>query len=996
MTTRRVRPLVATLAILIAGASSARALDPQRAITQYVRDVFRVEQGLPQNSVQALLQTRDGFLWLGTQEGLVRFDGARFAVFDDATHKALREPNVIALAEDRDGTLWIGTAAGLVSLKDGVFAAYDADSGLPGKGVLSLFVDRQGRLWVGTDEGVARREGDAFVRPPGLNLRPYAVLAMAETEGALWFGTDSGLLRLTDAVEAFTKKDGLADNVVRALHVARDGRLWIGTDAGVDRFWGGRVYALAGPWPGKAPSVTSIREDAEGNVWIGTKGRGLLRLAGGRPSTFTQADGLSGDIVLATYEDREGSLWVGTDGDGLSRLRNAKLASFGRPEGLGHELLLPIVEDRHGALWLGSFGGGLHRYQDGRFQAYTEKNGLSSDFIASLLEDRRGSLWIGTDGQGLMQWQNGAVARRYREKDGLPSNRVVALHEDREGALWIGTYGGGLARLHDGRITAFGREQGLPSDFVLALAEDKAGRLWIGTESGGVSILEGGRFKTYTTEQGLSANEVLCLRADAEGTMWIGTAGGLTRHRDGRFASVTHADGLTDDRVFQILEDDAGGLWMSSNKGIFRVSKQEIEAFAEGRVPAVTSVPFGTGDGMRVAECNGKGQPAGARTRDGMLWFPTPRGLVRVDPRRIPRNELPPPVAVDELRVDHKSYGTASPVVPPGYGEVEIHYTGLSFLEPSKVRFRYRLVGFDRQWVDAGPRRVAYYTNIPPGTYRFEVAAANNDGVWNEEGASLAFELRPHFYQALWFHVLAVIGFLALAAYGYRWRIDQLAARERRLAVIVRERTRELEQANQMLARFSYLDAVTGIANRRNFDDGLDLEWRRLLREGGALSLVMIDIDHFKAFNDTYGHQKGDDCLKAVAQTLRHALHRPGDLCARFGGEEFGVILPGTEAEGALAVAEGLRRSVEDLAVPHSGAATAPVVTISAGVAALYPSRGGSIQFLVESADRALYQAKTLGRNRVVVASAAPLATSSLAGGPAADQALLTRPLRPS
>ena len=334
---------------------------------------------------------------------------------------------------------------------------------------------------------------------------------------------------------------------------------------------------------------------------------------------------------------------------------------------------------------------------------------------------------------------------------------------------------------------------------------------------------------------------------------------------------------------------------MSCNRGIFRVAKKDLDDVADGKRETLVSVAYGSGDGMRVGECNGQGQPAGWKRKDGTLWFPTPRGAVQVDPKRILRNELPPPVAIEEVTFDKVAYraGTATLVAPPGDGEIEIHYTGLSFLEPEKVRFKYRLVGFDRDWVDAGTRRVAYYTNIPPNLYRFEVIAANNDGVWNETGAALAFELRPHFYQARWFHVLVLIALGGLVYASYQARIRQLASRERLLARLVKDRTRELEQANQMLARFSYLDAVTGIANRRNFDDGLELEWRRLLREGGPLSLVMIDIDHFKAFNDTYGHQQGDECLKVVAEGLRRALHRPGDICARYGGEEFGVILPG-------------------------------------------------------------------------------------------------------
>ena len=469
---------------------------------------------------------------------------------------------------------------------------------------------------------------------------------------------------------------------------------------------------------------------------------------------------------------------------------------------------------------------------------------------------------------------------------------------------------------------------------------------------------------------------MFCIRPDKDGALWIGTPGGLTRYKNGKFANITRAQGLYDDRVFQILEDGNGNLWMSCNRGIFRVAKKDLDDVADGKREAVVSIAYGTGDGMRVGECNGQGQPAGWKRKDGTLWFPTPRGAVQVDPKRILRNELAPPVAIEEVTFDKKPYraGTVTLVAPPGDGEIEIHYTGLSFLEPEKVRFKYRLVGFDRDWVDAGTRRVAYYTNIPPDRYRFEVIAANNDGVWNETGAALGFELRPHFYQARWFHVLVLFALGALVFAAYQGRIRQLAARERLLASLVKDRTRELEQANQMLARFSYLDAVTGIANRRNFDDGLELEWRRLHREGGPLSLVMIDIDHFKAFNDTYGHQKGDECLKTVAEALRRALHRPGDICARYGGEEFGVILPGTDAAGAFAVAEGLRQSIEELAVPHAGSSVASVVTISVGVATIQPQEGGSGGALIESADQALYQSKRTGRNRVTLSPGRPVA----------------------
>jgi diguanylate cyclase (GGDEF)-like protein len=965
---RRVACSIALLGGLIcAGALPALALDPQRAITQYGLRTWTVEQGLPQNSVQAIIQTQDGHLWFGTQEGLARFDGARFVVFDQKKTPALRE-RAVALYEDREGSLWIGTrGAGLVRYRHGVFTEFGTAAGLPNNVVRTIYQDHGGRLWVGTEAGVVRLEGDRFIVPSGLNAQTYVVMAITEADGALWLGTDgNGLIRVGDAIERFNRERGLASDEVRALCTGRDGTLWIGSRGGLDRYKSGQITHYPPP-TGAWEAIQAIKEDRDGNIWVGTRGQGLARLIGRQWSAFRTKDGLSGDIVFALYEDREGSIWIGTDGAGLNRLKDVKFASYGKPEGLAHEMLLPIMQDRQGDMWMGSYGGGLHRLRNGQFRAYGAQDGLTSNFVASLLEDRVGNLWVGTDGAGLICFRDGAF-RSYRTRDGLPSDRVIALAEDREGTLWIGTYGGGVASLKDGGFTLYGRGQGLSDDRVLTLTADRAGKLWVGTDGGGLNLLVAGRFRAYTTEQGLAHNRVSRIYEDASGTLWIGTYGGLTHFRNGKLTAITSRDGLFQDGIYQILEDDLGQLWMSGNKGVFRVEKKALEDFVAGGVKTIASVSYGTADGMRSSECNGSSQPAGWKARDGSLWFPTTRGAVRVDPAHMVRNEIPPPVAIDEVAIDKQAYdpGQAA-VVQPGRGEIEIHYAGLSFLEPEKVQFKYRLEGFDQGWVDAGTRRVAYYTNIPPGFYRFRVGAANNDGVWNEEGSAFLFQLKSHFYQTWWFIGLSGLGIVLLAGAAYGIRVSQLAVRGRKLQQLVSERTRELEQANQMLERFSYLDAVTGIANRRNFDDCLDLEWRRVRREGAPLSLLMIDIDHFKLFNDTYGHPKGDECLKAVAQALRRTLHRPGDLCARYGGEEFAVILPGTDAEGAAGVAESLRSSVESLGVAHE-ASTPSVVTISVGVGTAVPGDQATAESLVAGADMALYDAKHSGRNLVRIA----------------------------
>lgn len=971
---RSAKWLAGVFPLFLLSVSPALALDPEKAVTQYGHDLWTVDQGLPQNSVQAVLQTKDGYIWLGTQEGLVRFDGVGFTVFDRQNAPLMKDAGVLALCEDRDGSLWIGTrSGGLLRLKANVFEAFDTSRGLPDDRIRSIYQDREGRVWVGTEAGVARLEGTRFVLPAELESHRFVVLAIAEAEGALWLGTDgNGLVRLSaDGLKVFTRQQGLSDNSVLALHTDREGSLWIGTRHGLDLYRGGLR-----PGPGRAATlatVAAIQEDRDGSLWVGTRGSGLVRFSHGRWSRFSEKEGLSSNVVLAVYEDREGSLWVGTEGAGLNRLKDVKFTNYGKPEGVANEMIVTIYEDRRGDLWMGSYGGGLFRLRGDKVQAFTRRQGLSSDLVTTLEEDRQGNLWVGTDGGGLNRLREGTV-HQIRRRDGLPSDRITAIHEDREGGLWVGTYGGGVARLRAGRFEILGPGQGLGSDLVLNITEDRDGRIWIGTDGAGIAVLEGGRFRRYTTKQGLAHDSVYRILEDDDGVFWIGTYGGLSRLTDGQIVSVRRSDGLLDDRIYQILPDDRGWFWMSSNRGVFRVDKKMLNEFLDGRRKGVQSVVYGTADGMRSAECNGNTQPAGWRARDGSLWFPTTRGAVRIDPQRILTNKLPPPVVIEEVRVDKSRLALAEEVVvPPGRGEIEIHYTGLSFVAPGRVRFMYQLEGFDTEWVDARSRRVAYYTNIRPGSYVFRVTAANNDGVWDETGASLALRLRPRFYQAPWFYPLCGLAVVLLGAAAYRVRVRQLAAREAELAHLVAERTHALSQANDMLARLSYLDPLTGIANRRNFDECLELEWRRTRREGLPLSLVMVDIDKFKEYNDLYGHQRGDECLRRVAEALRAALNRPGDLCARYGGEEFAIILPGTDGSGAVLVAQALRASVVALGLENTGSTVARVLTISAGVATIQAGEPTPPpQALLAAADAALYEAKRAGRNRVSSSSPAP------------------------
>ena len=959
---------LASAAIVLGLPSPARALDPEKAVTQYMHEVWQTEQGLPQNTVTAIVQTPDGYLWLGTREGLVRFDGVRFTVFDTRTTPELGHSFVLCLLVDRAGRLWIGTSGGgLVRLEGKRFTRYATESGLPSEQVSALFEGRDGRLWVGTDGGgLAFSQGERFVHEESRGALGKHIRAVLEDDRGLWIASEEGLARLSGTVlTSYGTRQGLSRTSVRSLLRDKKGVLWIGTDAGLNRLEDGHFTVFTTRQGLSHDVILALREDRAGNLWIGTDGGGLDRMRDGRFAAFTVKEGLSNDTVYALLEDAEGSLWVGTNLGGLNRLKNGRFTAYTTKEGLSNDFARAIYEDRQGSLWVGTEGGGLNRWKNGRFSAFTTKDGLSNDIVFAILQDRAGSLWVGTD-RGLNRMRKDGRFDVFTANMGLSNDSVLALHEDREGSLWIGTYAGGLNRWKDGRFTSFTTKEGLSHDTVNVIAEDHDGSLWIGTRGGGLDRWKDGRFTNFSTRNGLSDDLVFALHEDAEGSLWIGTyGGGLNRMKDGRFAVVTRKQGLFDDVIHRIVEDGHGSVWMSSNRGIFRVSKRELDEVADGRRATLSSVVYGTADGMKSAECNG-GADSGGRSADGTLWFPTIRGVVRIDPEHLPQNPLVPPVAIEEVRLDERSAEPKAPLhVASGTQTLEVHYTALSLAAPGGVRFRYRLDGLDEEWVEAGTRRTAYYSRLPHGRYVFRVIACNNDGLWNEEGASLPIVVPPRLYETVWFRSLGVLTFALVGPLFHRFRVRRFERQTAVLERLVAARTAEVEAANAKLAQLAGEDGLTGIANRRTFDRALDEEWRRAHRMGTSLALVLLDIDAFKTYNDRLGHPAGDACLRAVAQAVSEAHRRAGELVARYGGEEWAVILPGVSSEGARAVAEKLRLRVLELGIPHPASPVALVVTVSAGAASAQPSWGGLPADLVAATDRALYRAKERGRNRV-------------------------------
>jgi ligand-binding sensor domain-containing protein len=757
------------LALLVLGTTTAAA--------QYRFDHWTTDNGLPQNSVRDVVQTRDGYVWLTTFDGLVRFDGVRFTVFNKGNSPGLPGNRFASLVEDREGDLWASTEFGeVVRQHQGRFTTYGQAQGLPAGQVPSLAADAQGNLIV------YYVHEDAGKRVPSLD--PF-------------FRWSAGRFERTEAPRYDFPALILPLDEAQSVRWARiiDGDFWIATSRRLVRYpqrGGVQVYDDRHGLPGtpmtllaaKNLPLQAVSRDATGRVW-------LTDLESQRSHLLsTQAPP---ELRLGSA-DGEGTYWFGTQDNGLFRARRQTVV----PQGLDLREVYPLLERRDGSVWIGAAGQGLFRLDRGAFTQYPphiENHDSFSGVATSLYEDRAGDLWI----NGCWRFVNGRyMPAPWADAIVFPSkNEAWTMTEDRAGAYWIGMTDG-VVRYQHGTITHFTTKDGLAGNDTKVIIDDGQGGLWLGSY-GGLTHYRDGRFTAWTEKDGLPGATVRALRLDPDGTLWIGTYdSGLGRFKDGRFTRYTTKDGLFDDGVFQILEDDGDRLWMSGNRGIARVNRQELIDFAEGRRKAITALAYNKSDGMPSAECNGGRWPAGVRTRDGKLWFPTMAGLAMIDPAGVQTNPQPPPVVIEAMRVNNQPVSTDSweaalqqpqraLEILPGQDNFEIAYTALSFINSENIRFRYRLEGADAEWVEAGTRRTAYFSHLSPGDYVFHVIAAKSDGAWNERGASVRIRVPTPYWRTPWFVTLALLAVAGLIAAAWQYRVSQLRGVQRAQQAFARQ-----------------------------------------------------------------------------------------------------------------------------------------------------------------------------------------------------------------
>lgn len=798
----------------------ARAVVPGKPLDQYVLEQWNTDTGLPQNSVSCFKQTRDGYLWFGTQEGLVRFDGARFTVFDPANTPEMFSRNIACLHEDTDGTLWIGIGGGVLRYRDGVFKFLTDKDSL--SDVQSILRARDGTLWVATFNGLTRiRPGkDVLETIPAKEVKGrFARRFFEDRDGNVYAGMMSGLSILKNGEfvpigppEIFEK------NAVSCFAQTPDGTLWIGlTEGGLARFRNG-VFDLVSEKEGLVGRfTTALHADPSGTLWAGTE-KGLFRLNEGGFEKFSDSEKLGTSKVLAIETDREGCLWVGLDAVGLFRLRDGKFRTIGPNDGLGGEIAFSLIGTRSGDAWVATELG-LARRHDGKWM----KVGSQEQFqgVSALLEDKDGTVWISAS-SGLWRFSEEKLSRfEFPGRDKPVAIRRIFISQD--GTFWVNLENG-LYVLRNGELkhfTEIGIQRGIGfNGFANGFHEEPDGTMLISSFNG-VLRIKGEKIEF------LKPPEITPMRdffKDSKGVLWLASLNGLWRFDNGNFKKISTREGLFDSTAWTIQEDEAGFFWMSCNKGIFRVPRADLMAVADGRAKMVRCTSYGTADGMKNRECNG-GAPGGWRFPNGEIWFSTVKGVAIINPAEIKTNPVPPPVVLERFTVDGKDVPcNGYSDIDPGTLKVAFDYAGLSLISADRVRYRYKLDGFDREWVEAGTRRMAYYTNLPPGNYTFKVMACNNDGVWNETGASVTFRLRPFFYQTWLFYGLCGIGLISLGGAGYGLRVRGLKARERRLVGLVNERTRALREEKEKLT-----DAYT-VIQADNERKTLELEEARKIQ----------------------------------------------------------------------------------------------------------------------------------------------------------------------
>ena len=920
---------------------------------------FGVTEGLNNLAVRQIYQDRVGFIWVSTEDGIFRYDGERFEAF--GPEQGIPSTSGAAFGDAPDGSLLVGGDFGLYQLSGNRFEklAVDFKTVSWAQGIKS---DGKGHTFIGTDSGLVELYSEPghdrfavrkFPQAPGTS-GPGAYGVSVDGD-ILWYGCGDELCRMDRGrTTVFGRDSGLPDRVWLAIQKDHDGNLWVrARNAGVFVLPAGQTSFRRPDAPIPGSAMGHIKTDADGRILIPSPDGLLIRDKKGWQK-IDRSVGLRG-VVYAAFEDRQHSLWIGLAGRGLAEWRGYReWESYSPASGLANDIVYEILPQADGSLLVGTEGG-LFRGTRRQFGiAWKKVAGLDSFPVHSLRMAPGGDLWIGTETRGVARIDaRTSRVQWFGQEQGLSGKAAYTLRFDREQRLWAATEAGlFVARAP---YQKFSRITELPSTRIWAIAEGTDGTIWAGG-AGGLFGYSAGRWENWTRADGLSNQEVLSLGAGADGVMWIGYrfGGGIDRIHPppGGIAIEKGVQRRGTDGLVYFLEFDASGrLWVGTERGVDTWDGSHW-------------THYDTRDGLAWDDCN---LNAFAEEPDGTVWIGTSGGLSRFKPRPQRPPETPPEVVFTKLvmgQTDVSGKHNPSSAIPSN--SLIARYAAPNAPRENGVVFRYRLEGANSTWTETTQRELRF-AQLAPGAYRLEIEARDSDGVWSGQKAEFPFEILPPWYSTWWFVGMCGLISGSVVFGAVRWQMLVALKREQELQRIVEEKTADLRRVNEELLQLSSVDSLTGLANRRVFDQTLRLECARLKRTGSAFSLLMLDIDHFKALNDSEGHQRGDEFLKLVGAELKRAVKRQTDFAARYGGEEFAMILPETGAAGAAHLAELLRFAIASLELPHPASPVAPFLTVSVGVATATLEWPSSPEELVAAADQALYGAKKSGRNRVTV-----------------------------
>ena len=966
--------LIFTLIILLPFYSSA-SIKPPLPLNNYFTQTWDTHNGLPHNGINALAQTNDGYLWIATWEGFARFNGREFKLFSRGSKAGLPDSAIKSLTPTPDGALLVAGARGGVSVrKNREWKPQYSASTM----VNHAIFDNKQNIWLALEgKGLVYRDiktkHDQTIID---NLRAFKLLL--DIEDTLWVATNNGLYSVKDKtlVSHYDKNFGLPDTPVYSLLLTSKNQLIVGTEQGAFVFKNGYFSPLHQDLSNDA--ITSILEDKNNDIWLGTQKNGIFRLSDYAIEKLDDNKGLPNNRISSLYQDKEDSIWVGTS-SGLFRLREAPFITLTSEQGLAGNYIRSVLAHTDGSLWVGS-SKGLSKLSEKEVYSISPKTINSKHpapvkSILSLAQGKYGQVLVGTYNSGVYKVVGKTMKPFLNKTQGLPSNEIRSLLFDSKENTWIGTDSGLVKITKNGLVTHLNKQTGLPDNFIMALTEDSYGRIWIGTGIGVISY-QNGIVQTYRISEKFNAEYAFGFNVEDD-VIWLTTDRGLIQIdlKTNKIKAISRKNGLPVDKLFQIIIDNNDTFWLSSNRGIIKVTREEINNAIANQNKIINFEIFSEGVGLLSSQANGGSTPAATLHKDGSVWFATAKGVSQVTHQRLQRMaERPLPVLIEHLFVDNQEYpltlnksekqSLRDVKLLAGASRITVHYAGLGFLMSKNIQYQTQLVGFDTSWINKNNQTYNEFTNLSPGEYTFKMRAKYPNGEWKNQEATLTFIIPYHFWQTPLFKLLIIALSLFLLYLFYRYRMIVIQQREDKLRRLVAKQTVDLKKQTALFAYQAVHDRLTGLPNRRAFDEWCDNDFKAAQAHSTPLSLAIIDIDYFKAVNDTYSHIVGDQVIKALATIILELLPRCSQQVklARWGGEEFTLLISANK-EQAAPFCELIRTTIEK----NDFSAIAQDLTLTISVGLTDNSALVEYNQMITHADHALYYSKHHGRNQVRV-----------------------------